>query len=268
MDFALLNGNFVENFASNRAFEYGDGIFETIIVRKNKIFFWEKHYQRLCEAMQALSLEKPAFFTMDFVEKAIWQVAQKNNFTDAFRVKINVWRDSSGWYAPEKNEISWLIRVFPHIQKPLIKEKAIFFDQVPLVNSSISPYKTCSALPYVLAGIEKNRQKADEVILLDCHGNVADALVSNIFWLTEERVCTPALFCGGKKGIMRNVILEFCDENGIEVEESFFHKEELLMAETIFTSNVAGIEAISQIEGRYYKTHHPFLQAIRELLKA
>lgn len=268
MNFALLNGVFTENFASNRAFEYGDGIFETLIVRKSKIFFWEKHYQRLCEAMQALSLEKPAFFTMDFLEKTIWQVAQKNGFSDTFRIKINIWRDSAGWYAPEKNEISWLVRVFPHTPKPLIKSKAIFFDQVPLVNSSISPYKTCSALPYVLAGIEKNRQKADEVILMDCHGNIADALVSNVFWLTDECVYTPALFCGGKKGIMRSVILDFCDENGIEVKESFFCKEEMLMAKTIFTSNVAGIEAIEQIENEHYKTNHEFLQAIRKLIEA
>ncbi len=268
MNFALLNGTFSENFTSNRAFEYGDGVFETLIVRKNKIFFWEKHYQRLCEAMQALQLEKPAFFTMNFLEKAIWQVAKKNGFTDTFRIKINVWRDSAGWYAPEKNEISWLIRVFHYISKAPIKSKAIFFDQVPLVNSSISPYKTCNALPYVLAGLEKNKQKVDEIILLDCYGNIADALVSNVFWITNNTLYTPSIACGGKKGIMRSVILEFCKENGIEIKESFCRKEELLHAQTIFTSNVAGIEAIEQVENQHYTTKHEFLQAISKLIEA
>lgn len=268
MPWVLLNNELLENFPLNRAFEYGDGIFETIIVRKNQIFFWPKHYQRLCQAMQALLLEKPAFFTADFLEKAIWQVAEKNGFMDTFRVKINVWRQGAGWYIPETNAISWLIRTFPYSPKPFVKYRAIFFDKVPLIASPISPYKTCNALPYIMAGLEKKAQHADEVILLDYKAHLADTLTANIFWIVDGCIHTPSLNCGGKKGIVRGEILELCQKKGIPFREGLFNKNDILRAEAVFTSNVAGIEAIAQIENTHYNTSHTWIEEFRKLLEA
>ncbi|MCS6796301.1 MAG: aminotransferase class IV, partial [Raineya sp.] len=217
--------------------------------------------------MQALHLEKPAFFSADFLENKIWELARKNNFQDTFRIKINVWRESTGWYAPEQNQISWLLRLFPHTEKPLIKQKAIFFNKVPLVASQISPYKTCNALPYVLAGIEKNNCNADEVILLDCYQHIADALVSNIFWIRDNCLYTPMLACGGKKGVMREQVLEFCKQENIHVQEGCFGKEDILKAETIFTTNVAGIEVIARLENKTFSTAHLLIENLRNLLE-
>jgi branched-chain amino acid aminotransferase/4-amino-4-deoxychorismate lyase len=270
---ACINGVFedLENYAysvCNRAFEYGDGVFETIIARNNTIYFWQDHFQRLLGGMKALYFDISPSFTADYLQNIIFEIAQKNNFSNYFRIKINVWRETGGLYTPQNNHYNWLVRVFPATEKHnIIKEKAVFFEDVRLVASNISPYKTLNALPYVLAGIYKQQQQADEVILLSHDDCIAETSASNIFWIKNNVIYYPSLACGGKKGILQTQIIRRAKELKIETQEGKFLKNDLLEAEVVFTSNVAGIESIQEIENTRYQTEHPYITEFRELIK-
>jgi len=253
--------------AFNRAFEYGDGVFETIIARNNTICFWNDHFERLINGMKALYFEISPSFTTDYLENLIFETAQNNDLDNHFRVKINVWRKTGGLYTPHHHSCYWLIRVFPISEsRKFIKENAVFFEDVRVVASSISPYKTLNSLPYVLAGIYKTQQQADEVILLNSEDFIAETLASNIFWIKNNVIFYPSLACGGKKGIMQTQIIKKAKELKFELKEGKFTKDDILNAETVFTSNVAGIETIKTIQNIEYKTEHLYVDEFRKLI--
>jgi len=265
---SYFDGCFVEEFAlTNRAFEYGDGLFESIIGYRRQIQFWENHYQRLLQGCKALSLELPDNFSSEFLKKIIVELAQRNHLQEFYRIKINVWRQTGGLYTPTNSQIHYAIRLYeyqPKIQK--VKPKAIFFRDVPLVYSIISPYKTLNALPYVLAGISARKNQAQEAILFSSQGYVAETIASNIFWIKQDTIFTPSLQCGGKKGIMQEKIFEQAEKLAISLKIGEFSPQDLLSADVVFTSNIAGIESIRQIENQNFKTEHPYLEIFRKLL--
>ena len=129
-----------------------------------------------------------------------------------------------------------------------MKEQALFYDAVPVSFSAISGFKTCNALPYVLAGIAKTQSEADDMILLDVHGNVSECMASNLFWTRGNTVYTPSLFSGCIEGVMRRRLIQVLKTAGHTVEEGLFPKEALLRADRVFCCNVAGTEWIRQVE--------------------
>lgn len=264
----FFNNDFYEHFSlSNRAFEYGDGIFESLIAYQKTIQFWENHYRRLLDGCEALQLQLPENFSASFLEKMILALAEKNHFLGFYRIKINVWRKEGGLYTPTHKQTDYLVRVYAYQPKTeKIKKKAIFFNDMPLVYSVASPFKTLNSLPYVLAGIAAQKHQAQDAILLNSEGFIAETIASNIFWIKNEEIFTPSLRCGGKRGVMQEKILEKIKNLGISLKIGEFYPQDLLQAQVVFTSNVAGIEAIENIENQVFQTEHKFLDIFRELL--
>src|SRR5690606_28332041 len=110
-----INGSIVEDknaqvSLSNRAFNYGDAVFETLRISNRRIFFWEDHYFRLMASMRILRMEIPMSFTMEFLEKNILETLKNiESLQDAFRVKLIVWRQTGGKYTPTSNKIEYAI---------------------------------------------------------------------------------------------------------------------------------------------------------------
>src|SRR4051812_24342624 len=85
--------------ADNRAFLYGDGLFETIIVINNEILYAEDHFERLSSGMRALFIELPKSFSLDSFKNEILKLC--NTFTEkSLRIKFQIWRKPGGLYAP------------------------------------------------------------------------------------------------------------------------------------------------------------------------
>ena len=82
----ILNGEFesaespVLTF-SNRGFNYGDGVFETIRVINNEILFWEDHYFRLMSSMRIMRMEIPQEFSPENLEQEVKSLIDKNELT-------------------------------------------------------------------------------------------------------------------------------------------------------------------------------------------
>ena len=108
-----FNGTIVSQDANiltqNRAFLYGDGVFETVKVINNKILFLEDHYFRLMSSMRVIRMEIPMNFTMEYLEKQILALVNKNGLSASSRARITVYRNDGGYYLPQNNTVSFLI---------------------------------------------------------------------------------------------------------------------------------------------------------------
>lgn len=267
MNQLILNGDFhtLESnqllSTSNRAFLYGDGIFETIKLQNKKMLFWEDHYNRMINGAKALSLDCSKI-SKDDLRASIIQLAEKNSLTTA-RIRIQLWRSPGGLFTPADNSIQYLINASEFTEAPSLKRSCFFFEDVTLAYSSISRYKTCNALPYIVASLKRKELEADEMILFNTDGFVSECTSSNIFWVKGETLCTPSLETGCIEGIVRKQILAYAKQHHIKVVEGQYFKEDLLNADFVFTTNTSGISQLGCIEGKQFKEKHPLYDQLK-----
>ncbi len=234
---------------NDRAFQYGDGLFETIRYERDRIWFWTDHFARLSAGMSALHLNRPERFTAETLHQAIRQLISENGLSNQpTRVKIQVWRQSGGLYTPTTNSPNVLITARPgHPFSTTEKATTGIYDAFRLSPSLVSAFKTLNALPYVLAGLYKTERKLDDVILLDTNGHLAECIASNLFWYADESLYTPSLQTGCINGIIRRQLLRIAPAIGLTVNEGFFRPDVLSQAEAVFCANVMGIQWLRNV---------------------
>jgi 4-amino-4-deoxychorismate lyase len=257
----LFNNNLEteENFKiplSNRGFNYGDGLFETMIFQNNEILYLQDHYERLTQGMKALSIEIPEFMQPDILLRSIQSLVNKNNIPDIARIKILVHRKAGGLFTPASNEADITISASPGQPAPEVKDIAFFFEDVKLQPSAVSFYKTCNALPYVLASIARKKMNADEMILSDTTDHISECTGSNIFWIKKDTFYTPSLETGCIAGVKRKQIIQFLKDHKIKCIEGKYPRKEIFAAELVFTCNVTGLSAIKQIDHQKFNTNN------------
>lgn len=251
----------------NRAFTYGDGVFETIMASNREIFFLEDHLLRLTSGIRALGMNTPDDLNEKFLRKEIEQLIQANHLDKEVRIKIMVWRKTGGLFSPTEKSADYIITAVHQPDFPATKSKAAFFKQIRLSYSPISGFKTLSSLPYIMAGVAKNSLGADELILFDQEGHIAECLTSNIFWISKDMVFTPSTVTGCKEGIMRKQILGHLQKNNIRYHIGKFKEDDLLDADFVFTSNVSGLFPIREIEGKRFQDHSDMFAGINNAVR-
>lgn len=224
---------------TDRAFQYGDGLFETIRYEKKSVWFWPDHYDRLRQGMAALQLDVPTRFDSDSLHQQVVALVHQNGLAEASaRIKLQVWRQTGGLYTPTTCAANWLLTAQPTASFSITTKDALgYFNDVRLSPSSISRFKTLNALPYVLAGLYKQQHGYDDVLLLDIQGHVAECIASSLFWQRSGRWFTPSLDTGCIDGILRRQLLRTQ-----AVEEGLFLPETIETADAIFCANVNGIQ--------------------------
>ena len=94
---------------SNRAFNYGDSVFETVKVLNGKLVFWEEHYFRLMASMRMIRMRIPIEFTLEYLENEILKTVASQDTNTNLRVRLSVFRKDGGFYKPKSNDIDFLI---------------------------------------------------------------------------------------------------------------------------------------------------------------
>ncbi len=110
--------------------------------------------------------------------------------------------------------------------------------------------KSLNYLNNVLAKREANLRGADDALVLNAHGLVAEASAANIFALTGSRLDTPRATDGALEGITRRTILEIASELGLEAGERSLGRFDLFAADAVFfTGTRAGIVPVASLDG-------------------
>lgn len=253
----LLSLDEVRLSFDDRSFQYGDGLFETMMLKNGKVRFLELHLDRLAKGIQALSLTPPTFFSDSNLGQRLQQLAILNGYSKNARIKIQVWRKPGGLYTPLHNDANVLVSASQSKARAKIINHAAVAKNTRLSYSSYSAFKTSNSLPYILAGIEMKERNLDEIILTDTDGNISECSSSNIFWIREGQLYTPALSTGCISGIMRRHLMEQAVADNIQVNEVREPVEALQHAENVFCCNVTGVYAFAAIEHEKFGTELP-----------
>ncbi len=231
----------------NRAFRYGDGVFETIRVRQSRVLWAEHHFARLSHASEILQLIPDQEWTPARFQEMILQLYDANGHSgkDA-RIRLSMYRNEGGYYTPLTNKASILIESETLDQNLFeINTKGITIDVFPepyKAFSSLSALKSINALIYVMAGIYKRNKGLGDVLLLNQEGRVAEATASNVFIIHNNKLITPSLSEACVDGIMRKVVIQIASDRGLTVREMPVTKELLLNAdELLLTNAIQGI---------------------------
>ncbi len=234
--------------SDNRAFLYGDALFETIRMFDGKLPFLDFHLQRLFEGLQFFHYKIPKKYTSKFFQKEIKKIAQGNA-----RVRITIFRSEGGLYTPKNNRPQFLITTSPLTSAQFkLNKKGLtvgIFENNKLQCSPISNLKTGNSLPYIQAALYKKEQNLDDCILVNEKNKIAEANSSNIFLWQKKKLITPSLSEGCINGTMRKIIIKIAKEEKIEIREKPLNLSELKKAkEILLTNSIQGIRWVKKIE--------------------
>lgn len=242
---------------NNRAFCYGDALFETIHCLGTEAQFIDRHWARLLNGMKLLKMNGGEGFDKEIIQNYIGKLLNKNRIFKGARIRLTVYRDQGGLYTPERNSVSWMLESsaledenYELNPKGLVVD---IFDDVHKPVNRLSNIKSNNALIYVLAGLYRKENYFDECFILNQYGRIAECISSNIFLVFENEIVTPPLTEGCIAGIAREVIIGIASSEKYNIRERGILEKDLLEAEEIFISNsIQGIRWISAYKGRRY----------------
>lgn len=225
----------------NRGFKYGDAVFETVRIVNGKPCFLSAHMDRLRKGLDVLRMVyEPTFF--DLLEQQILSLLQKNNIGKGARIRITVYRTGEGLYEPSDESKSYVIEAIPLEHNfYCMNEHGLnvgVYDHLRRVGSSISAIKTTNNIPYVLAALHKKENKFDDCLVLNEQGRIAEAISSNVFIVSQEKLYTPPINEGCVEGIMRKQVIDIAKKMEIEVFQEAISLEAIEAADELFLTNV------------------------------
>lgn len=244
----------------NRGFLYGDAVFETMKIVNGKILFIEDHYFRLMSSMRVVRMEIPMNFTMEYLEEQTLALAQNNNMASSSRARITVCRNDGGYYLPQNNTVSFLIKITPLENKEYMLNEQEYevdlYKDFYITKQLLSSIKTTNRLINVTGSIYAHENGLNNCVLLNDSKNVVEALQGNIFMLTGNKLITPPVSEGCLNGVMRKQILELAKKmEGIEVAEEIISPFDLQKASELFVTNVIkGIQPITKYRKKEFST--------------
>lgn len=245
---------------SNRALLYGDAVFETFKVVDNKILFLEDHYFRLMSSMRILRMKIPMNFTLEYLEEQIISLTLKLNIANNARVRMTVFRKDGGLYAPETNEISFIITAKENSSREYLLKKENYevelFKDFHVSKHLMSSLKTTNKIIQVVASVFAKENGFDDCILINDEKNVVETISGNIFMVLDNQIITPPVSDGCLNGIMRKqVINELKSSTDFNVIENSISPFDLQKADELFLTNViTGIQPITKYRKKSYTT--------------
>lgn len=249
----LLKAEDIQLSPFNRAFLYGDGVFETIKAVNGKLLFWEDHYFRLMAAMRILRMDIPMSFTPEYLEQQLQDTLEASGLAgQTARLRLTVYRLGGGTYLPEENDVGFyafakaLTTPFytlnqAHYEVELYKDHYVAADL-------LSTLKTTNKALHVIGSIFAKENGYDNCLLINTQKNVVEALQGNLFLVKGTHIKTPPLEDGCLRGIIRKQLLTMLPKiPEYTFEEASISPFELQKADELFITNtIIGIQPISK----------------------
>lgn len=260
-----INGNSGENIAvSDRGLAYGDGLFETVAVRDGACRLLDLHLERFYSSCERLLLPLPA---ENLLRQAI---DHGRGHVNTGSLKIIYTRGSSkpGYALPLDAEPTLVVGITEHpASVSSISGVKVRYCATPIArNPVLAGMKTLNRLEQVLARAEWQDAAIVEGLMLNDRGKVVCGTMSNLFAVIGSRLVTSALTECGIAGIMRRLVLEICDANGIELKFSELSPHELRQADDVFLTNSRfGLLPVAELDQLHYARAELTLQIRREL---
>ncbi len=236
------------------AVQGGDAVWEGLRLYNGRIFALHEHLQRLRDSARALAFaEIPAD---DHIIDAIRATLRANDMTDGVHIRLTLTRGvkiTSGM-DPRLNQSGPTLIV-------LAEHKAPVYDKggLALITSSVRRLPPdcldpkihhANLLQSILAKIEANHAGADDALMLDYQGFVAETNATHLFLVHQDTVHTPHTHAC-PEGITRMTVLDICAAEGIPLQIKNLSLTEFYRADEVFCTGTMGeLAAITSIDGR------------------
>jgi branched-chain amino acid aminotransferase len=202
---------------------YGDGVFEGIRAYNGRVFKLERHIDRLFDSAKAIRLEIPQPHAE--VCEIVLETCRQNGIGDGY-IRLVVTRGPGDLgIDPRKCPRAELIVIARQLTMYAAASRGIrvvtstFRRNAP--DTTSPSIKSLNYLNNILARIEANDRGADEALMLDGQGYVAEATVDNFFIVTDHAMLTPPT-ATNLKGVTRETLLALAASLGIRAEEKPF----------------------------------------------
>ena len=234
---------------------YGDGLFEGIRVRAGRIFRLGQHLARLQLGARSLGLDLP--FDAEQQARIVSDTVSAFGRREAY-VRLIVTRgegplgvDPSTCKRPTVICIVAEIGLFSAEQRAQGLSLLTSSYRRPNPDVQDVAIKTLNYLNSVLAKQEARQRGADEALLLNQSGRVAEAAVANVFAVRGRTLSTPPAIDGCLEGINRGAVMDLARDLGWSVSERSLGRRDLLAADEVFlTGSGAGVIGVRSLDGR------------------
>ena len=234
---------------------YGDGVFEGIRVYAGKVFKLPEHLDRLWESAHAVLLEIP--MPKAELGRVIEEAVKRSGLDDAYIRPIITRGVGDLGIDPRKCARPTMIVIVDEISiwtaERLDRGLAVITAGTPIPHrEALSPrVKSLNYLSHAMAKLEANVAGADEALMLDPSGHVAEGTGQNIFVVKQGALRTPPLYAGILGGITRAVVMDLAREAGHPVREEQLNRFDVYTAdEAFFTGTASEIAPIRSYDGR------------------
>ena len=249
----------------------GDAVWEGLRVYNGRIFSLDEHLNRLMESAKSLAFEKiPSIVS---IKDAIFTTLKANKMYDETHIRLTLTRGKkiTSGMNPQLNQFGCTLIILAEWKPAIYSGK-----KLKLVTSNIrrnSPLCLDSKIHHnnllnnILAKIEANHAKADDALMLDLNGFVAETNATNIFMIKNGDVFTPfADAC--LPGITRGLIIKICRENKIPIFEKNISVTEFYNADQVFTTGTMGeLAQVIEIDKRQINNTGRLLNTINSYFK-
>ncbi len=230
---------------------YGDGIFEGIRFYNGRVFKLTEHLSRLWDSAKAICLTIP--LTVAEMEAAVLATIRENGLRDGY-VRLLVTRGVGNLgLSPDRCKVASVIVIASTIQLYPPEKYATGMEMVTCGTRRCSPaalspaVKSLNYLNNIMAKIEANHAGADEGLMLNEEGYVAECTGDNIFVVKNGEITTPPISSGALKGITRQVVFDICAELGLPIREAVMTRYDIYTADECFLTGTAA-EVIAAIK--------------------
>jgi branched-chain amino acid aminotransferase len=252
---------------------YGDGVFEGIRFYAHEPFLLDAHIARLEASARAICLELGASHAV-FSELAR-EAVRRSGMADGY-IRLIVTRGPGALgVSPHTCSAPTVILMVAPLS---LYSADAYANGIVLVTSSLrrsaadalpAQAKTLNYLTSVLASIEARRQGADEAILLNGEGVVAECTADNLFVVSRGRVATPSTSHGALSGITRGLVMQLLHELGIPCDERAVTPVDVWTADELFlTGTGAEVVAVRIVDGRPLPAARPITDAVGSAFRA
>ncbi|MBR9883863.1 MAG: aminodeoxychorismate lyase [Oceanospirillales bacterium] len=232
---------------SDRGLAYGQGVFETILIRSGRALFWEWHMERLEEGCRRLAI--PCDGLLQQLENELPELSPDG----VLKIVVTRGAGGRGYAVTEPLEPTRIIQLsdlptWP--DNPLqagirVRRCRTVLAQQPL----LAGIKHLNRLEQVLARAEWADTSIREGLVCDTAGNLIEGTMSNVFFVRDGVLCTPDLSQAGVAGVLRRWVIDMARKNGWPVRVGSFQFDDIESADEVFLCNsIIGIWPVVQFE--------------------
>ncbi|NNF41165.1 MAG: aminodeoxychorismate lyase [Woeseiaceae bacterium] len=255
------NGQPVDTVAiDDRAFQYGDGLFETVAIRDGQPRLWPRHLERLARGCGCLGIDLPDIAALSrWIQEALWRSAEDPSYCIA-KIVVSSGAAQRGYGRERRLAAETYVGIYPGARQASHHYRdgvdTVVCDTRLALHSVTAGLKTLNRLEQVLAGSERIVRGAFEGLTLDADGRLICGTMSNVFIVSGNRVMTPALQRCGVAGVMRAHAIESLQRDGITVDVCDVAVADLWAADEVFLANSQfGVLPVRRCDERVWHAH-------------